>query len=114
MELTRGEPISDAWATLALHIFGCDWFAQETGRERLSRQTKPTRVTVPQIRERKSKEKIVGLTAYSAPMAANLDPWVDLLLVGDSLGMGVHGPPTTVGVTLDMMILHGRAVVRGS
>jgi len=73
-----------------------------------------SRTTVPQIRERKGKEKIVGLTAYSTPIAAILDPFVDLLLVGDSLGMVVHGLPTTVGVTLDMMIMHGRAVMRGS
>jgi len=74
----------------------------------------PSRLTVPQIRARKGREKIVGLAAHSAPMAAVLDPWVDLLLVGDSLGMVVHGLPTTVGVTFDMMIMHGRAVMRGS
>lgn len=69
---------------------------------------------MPQIRARKGNEKIVGLTAHSAPIAAILDPWTDLLLVGDSLGMVVHGLPTTVGVALDMMIMHGRAVMRGS
>jgi 3-methyl-2-oxobutanoate hydroxymethyltransferase len=71
-------------------------------------------MTVPQIKARKGVEKIVCLTAYTAPMAALLDPYVDLLLVGDSLGMVIHGLPTTVGVTLDMMILHGKAVMRGS
>ena len=80
----------------------------------MSQQIKLSRLTVPQIRGRKGREKIVGLTAYSAPMAAILDPLVDLILVGDSVGMVVHGLPTTVGVTLDMMILHGRAVMRGS
>ncbi len=75
-------------------------------------QDKSSRLTVPQIRARR--EKIVALTAYSAPMAAILDPWVDLILVGDTVGMVIHGLPTTVGVTLDMMILHGRAVMRGS
>ena len=72
------------------------------------------RVTVPDIRARKGGEKIVCLTAYTAPIAALLDPHVDLLLVGDSLGMVVHGLPTPIGVTLEMMILHGQAVMRGS
>ena len=60
------------------------------------------------------REKIVCLTAYTAPMAALLDRHCDLLLVGDSLGMVVHGLPTTVGVTLEMMILHGQAVMRAA
>ncbi|SES17288.1 3-methyl-2-oxobutanoate hydroxymethyltransferase [Sphingobium sp. YR768] len=80
----------------------------------MSKQTVSRRVTVPSLRARKGSEKIVCLTAYTAPMAQLLDPHCDLLLVGDSLGMVVHGFSTTVGVTLDMMILHGRAVVRGS
>jgi 3-methyl-2-oxobutanoate hydroxymethyltransferase len=71
------------------------------------------RLTAPHIMTRKSGEKIVCLTAYTAPMAALLDPHVDILLVGDTVGMVLHGLPTTVGVTLDMMILHGRAVMRG-
>jgi len=80
----------------------------------MSQHVVSSRLTVPEIRSRKGKEKLVCLTAYTAPMAAILDPVVDLILVGDSLGMVVHGLPTTVGVTLDMMILHGRAVMRGS
>jgi 3-methyl-2-oxobutanoate hydroxymethyltransferase len=72
------------------------------------------RMTVPDIRALKGREKIVCLTAYTAPMAALLDPHVDLLLVGDSVGMVVHGLPTPTAVTLDMMILHGQAVVRAS
>ena len=63
---------------------------------------------------RKSGVPIVCLTAYTAPMAEILDEHCDLLLVGDSVGMVVHGLPNTVGVTLDMMILHGQAVMRGS
>ncbi len=72
------------------------------------------RISVPDIAARKGGEPIVCLTAYDAPMAALLDPHCDVLLVGDSLGMAVHGLPNTVGVTLEMMILHGQAVVRGS
>ena len=72
------------------------------------------RITVPDIAGRKGGEPIVCLTAYDAPTAALLDPHCDVLLVGDSLGMAVHGLPNTVGVTLEMMILHGQAVVRGS
>lgn len=80
----------------------------------MSKHTATTRMTIPQIRARKGAEKIVALTAYTAPVAAILDEHADLLLVGDSLGMVVHGLPSTVGVTLDMMILHGQAVMRGS
>jgi 3-methyl-2-oxobutanoate hydroxymethyltransferase len=57
---------------------------------------------------------IVGLTAYTAPVARLLDPHVDFLLVGDSVGMVVYGFDTTVPVTVEMMIAHGAAVMRGS
>ena len=72
------------------------------------------RLTAPDIRARKGGEPIVCLTAYAAPVAQILDAHCDLLLVGDSVGMVVHGMPNTVGVTLDMMIMHGQAVMRGS
>lgn len=72
------------------------------------------RLSAPDITSRKGKTPIVCLTAYTAPMAEILDDHCDLLLVGDSLGMVVHGLPNTVGVTLEMMILHGQAVMRGS
>jgi 3-methyl-2-oxobutanoate hydroxymethyltransferase len=77
-------------------------------------QQRPGRITVPAIRAQKGGAKIACLTAYTAPVAALLDPHVDVLLVGDSLGMVVHGLPTPTAVTLEMMILHGQAVVRGS
>ncbi len=81
----------------------------------MSAQTQSApRITAPQIAARKGAVPIVCLTAYTAPMAALLDDHCDLLLVGDSVGMVVHGLPDTVGVTLDMMILHGQAVMRGS
>jgi 3-methyl-2-oxobutanoate hydroxymethyltransferase len=72
------------------------------------------RITPPDIRARKGGEPLVCLTAYDAPTAALLDPHCDLLLVGDSVGMVVHGLPNTLPVTLEMMILHGQAVMRGS
>ncbi len=72
------------------------------------------RITAPQITARKGGDPIVCLTAYDAPMAETMDEHVDLILVGDSLGMVVHGLPSTVGVTLEMMIMHGQAVMRGS
>src|ERR1700730_17143795 len=57
---------------------------------------------------------IVGLTAYTAPIAQILDPHVDFLLVGDSVGMVVYGFASTLAVTVEMMIAHGAAVMRGS
>ena len=72
------------------------------------------RMAAPDISSRKGKTPIVCLTAYTAPIAEILDEHCDVLLVGDSLGMVVHGLPNTVGVTLEMMILHGQAVMRGS
>jgi len=72
------------------------------------------RITAPDIMKRKGGEPIVCLTAYDAPTATILDDHCDLLLVGDSVGMVVHGLPNTVGVTMEMMILHGQAVMRGS
>src|ERR1700722_20520143 len=60
----------------------------------------------------KGRVPIVCLTAYTAPEARLLDPHVDILLVGDSLGMVVYGFKNTLPVTLDMMIAHGAAVVR--
>ena len=47
-------------------------------------------------------------------MARLVDPHCDVVLVGDSVGMVIHGLPSTLGVTMEMMILHGRAVVRGA
>ncbi len=80
----------------------------------MSVASRDRRVTVPELRARKGAEPIVVLTAYTAPQAKILDPHVDVLLVGDSLGMVIYGLQDTLGVTLDMMIAHGAAVVRGS
>ncbi len=72
------------------------------------------RLTVPAIRARKGAEPLVMLTAYTVRTAQLLDPHCDMLLVGDSLGQVIYGLPHTVGVTMEMMALHGAAVVRGS
>jgi 3-methyl-2-oxobutanoate hydroxymethyltransferase len=72
------------------------------------------KVTVPEIRGRKGGEPIVCLTAYTSLTAVLLDEHVDLMLVGDSLGMVLYGMDSTLGVTLDMMIAHGQAVMRGA
>ncbi len=73
-----------------------------------------SRITIPDLLTRKGGEPIAVLTAYTAPVARLLDPHVDILLVGDSLGMVIYGLPSTLQVTLDMMIAHGRAVVSAS
>lgn len=65
------------------------------------------------IRARKGGEPLVSLTAYTTPMAQLMDDHCDFVLVGDSVGMVLHGLPSTLGVTMEMMILHGQAVVRG-
>jgi 3-methyl-2-oxobutanoate hydroxymethyltransferase len=72
------------------------------------------RLTAPDIRARKGGEPIVSLTSYHAHTARLVDKHCDVILVGDSLGMVMHGLETTVPVTLDMMILQGHAVMRGS
>lgn len=74
-------------------------------------ETKPR--TVPDLRGMKGTPQ-VWLTAYTTPMARALDPHCDVLLVGDSLGMVLYGLPSTLAVTLDMMIAHGAAVARGA
>jgi 3-methyl-2-oxobutanoate hydroxymethyltransferase len=80
----------------------------------MSAQAPVRRITAPQIAARKGGTPIVALTAYTAPMAVRVDPHAEVILVGDSLGMVVHGLPSTIGVTTEMMILHGQAVKRSS
>ena len=76
------------------------------------------RVTIPAIRQRKvdgvTAQPLVMLTAYTARQAQLLDEHCDLILCGDSLGQVIYGLPSSLQVTLDMMIAHGAAVVRGS
>ncbi len=71
-------------------------------------------ITPPAIKARKGGEPIVCLTSYTASMTRLVDPHVDLILVGDSLAMTIYGMDSTVGVTLDMMIAHGRAVAKSA
>ncbi len=80
----------------------------------MSLARKNRRKTTVDIVRAKGRENLVCLTAYTAPMAEALDPHCDLLLVGDSVGMVLHGMKDTTTVTLDMMILHGQAVMRGA
>jgi 3-methyl-2-oxobutanoate hydroxymethyltransferase len=80
----------------------------------MSTQQDIRRLTAPDIRARKGGAPIVALTSYHAHTARLVDKYCDVILVGDSLGMVMHGLETTVPVTLDMMILQGHAVMRGS
>ncbi|MGB3743321.1 MAG: 3-methyl-2-oxobutanoate hydroxymethyltransferase [Xanthobacteraceae bacterium] len=80
----------------------------------MSVQNAIRRLTAPDIRARKGGEAIVSLTSYHAHTARIVDAYCDVILVGDSLGMVMHGLETTIPVTLDMMILQGLAVMRGS
>ncbi|SDA75733.1 3-methyl-2-oxobutanoate hydroxymethyltransferase [Mesorhizobium qingshengii] len=76
--------------------------------------TTDIRISADLIRRRKGGTPIVCLTAYTYPFARLLDEHVDLLLVGDSVAMVLHGLQTTLGASLEMMIAHGQAVMRGS
>lgn len=69
-------------------------------------------VSIERILQKKNHEKIICLTAYTFPMAKILDNFCDVILVGDSLGMAIYGFKDTVDVTLEMMINHGKAVMR--
>jgi 3-methyl-2-oxobutanoate hydroxymethyltransferase len=80
----------------------------------MSVQDEIRRITAPDIRARKGGKPIVSLTSYHAHTARLLDKHCDFLLVGDSLGMVMHGLESTVPVTLEMMILQGQAVMRGT
>lgn len=72
------------------------------------------RITPPDISAAKGGQPLVCLTAYTTPVARLADAACDVILVGDSLGMVVYGLPSTLGVTTEMMIAHGQAVMRGA
>ncbi|NQZ39113.1 MAG: 3-methyl-2-oxobutanoate hydroxymethyltransferase [Moritella sp.] len=80
----------------------------------MSTHTSNSKITTTKIQSMKGKGSIVSLTAYTKPMAQMMDQFVDLIIVGDSLGMVAYGFDSTLPVTLDMMIAHGAAVVRGA
>jgi len=79
----------------------------------MSTPPRQKRLTPNDITALKGQRPVVSLTAYTTPTARLFDPNCDLLLVGDSLGMVLYGMETTVGVTVEMMIAHGQAVMRG-
>lgn len=86
-----------------------------TGADGTSPTPARKRMTVPKVRGRKGKEPLVMVTAYDATFARMLDEGgADLLLVGDSLGMVVQGNDDTLGVTVDDIVYHCRAVARGT
>ena len=94
-------------------------FQLDTATSRANPTPQPMkRLTVPALTKRKTvgvtQDPLVMLTAYTARQAQLLDPHCDMLLVGDSLGQVIYGLPSTLPVTLDMMVAHGAAVVRGS
>jgi 3-methyl-2-oxobutanoate hydroxymethyltransferase len=79
----------------------------------LSASSNLRRIMPVDIAAMKGISPVVTLTAYTTPMARIVDAHCDVTLIGDSLGMVIHGLPSTIGVTMEMMILHGRAVMRG-
>lgn len=85
-----------------------------TTEPKTSKKKPSKRIMAPELLAKKGIESLVCLTAYTTPIAAMLDEHCDILLVGDSVGMVMYGMETTLGVTLEMMIAHGAAVVRGS
>lgn len=79
----------------------------------MSATARKTALNAQDIRAMKGGQPIVSLTAYTTPMARLMDAHCDFVLVGDSVGMVLHGLTSTLGVTMEMMILHGQAVARG-
>lgn len=72
------------------------------------------KTSITDIINKKNREKIACLTAYTFPIAKILDNFCDVILVGDSLGMCVYGHKDTVDVSVEMMINHGRAVTKAT
>jgi 3-methyl-2-oxobutanoate hydroxymethyltransferase len=70
--------------------------------------------SLDEIKSAKNREKLVVLTAYDALFARLIEPYVDMVLVGDSLNMSFGGNADTLNITLDEMIYHAKAVRRGA
>lgn len=80
----------------------------------MSKALNTKRITLSDLKTRKNQDPIVCLTAYTTSISRLIDDYVDLMLVGDSLGMVLYGMDSTLGVSVDMMIAHGKGVMRGS
>lgn len=85
-----------------------------TGAPDAEARPRRKRLTPPDVAARKGGRPLVCLTAYTAPMARLLDAHCDILLVGDSLAMVLYGEPSTLNLSLDTVILHGRTVARAA
>ncbi len=68
------------------------------------------KITLKKIQKMKGEEKIVMITAYDALFSSIFDPYVDMILVGDSLNMSFAGRPDTISANIDQMIYHTQAV----
>lgn len=75
---------------------------------------KQKKISISDIGQYKKNKPLVCLTAYSTSMASIIDPYVDIILVGDSVGMVIYGMENTLDVSLDIMINHAKAVVKGT
>lgn len=80
----------------------------------MSRHNHRKRLSIVDIQKMKGETPIVSLTAYGEPLASLIDEHIDILLVGDSLGMVLYGMPSTIPVSLEAMVAHGKAVVEAS
>lgn len=80
----------------------------------MSKALDTKRITLSDLKARKNADPIVCLTAYTTSISRLIDEHVDLMLVGDSLGMVLYGMDSTLGVSVDMMIAHGKGVIRGA
>src|SRR3990170_4677637 len=93
----------------------CDVIEEHRGIGEASLEGRMNKVTIPELLKRKREgRKITMLTAYDFPFARIVDEaGIDIILVGDSLGVVVQGQPNTLNVTMEEMLYHTRIVARG-